>query len=298
MTRWLLPTLALLGFTAAAQERPRFAVRTDLVRLDVLVTDGRRPIRGLGVEDFEIRDNGVPQKLDRVLGEDARIDAWLVLDESGSVRNELSALVGAVQAFTQKLDAGDRSGLITFRHAIALRSALTAERSRLAPQLGLVTAEGYTSLRDAVFAALALREDSLDRSVMVVFSDGQDTMSWLTGEQVMRAAAQSDAVIYAVTGSRRGADNRNDGLAVSWRSGPGFLKELAEETGGRLLQTDSRRLTDVFTGIVAEMKARYLLTFYPAGVSAEGSHRLEVKVKGRRATVRARRGYIASTPVD
>jgi VWFA-related protein len=286
----------MLALPAAQQERPRFAVRTDLVRVDVLVTDGRRPIRGLGPDDFEIRDNGVLQRVDRVLGEEARIDAWLVLDESGSVRNELDALAGAARAFTERLGAGDRSGLITFRHAIALRSALTHDRSGLAPQLGLVTAQGYTSMRDAMFVALALREDSLERSVVVVFGDGQDTMSWLTGEQVMRVAAQSDAVIYAVTGSDRRGNDRHDGLAVSWRSGPAFLKELAEQTGGALLKTDSRRLSEVFAGIVAEMKARYALTFYPAGVSPEGWHRLEVKVKGRQARVRARRGYFASEP--
>jgi VWFA-related protein len=295
VTRWLLPFVAMLALGASEQERPRFAVRTDLVRVNVLVTDGGRPVRGLGPEDFEIRDNGVLQNVDRVLNEHAPIDAWLLLDESGSVRNQLDALTAAAGAFTEKLDTGDRSGLITFRHMVSLRSTLTGDRSRMTSQVGLATAQGYTSMRDAIFVALAMREDSLDRSLIVVFSDGLDTMSWLTDEQLMRAAAQSDAVIYGVTGSEVFEDDHDDGLAVSWRSRPGLLRDLAEQTGGTLLKTDARsNLSAVFAGIVAEMKARYSLTFYPSGVSPNGSHRLEVKVKGRRARVRARRGYFAS----
>jgi len=295
MTRWLLPVVVMLTLPATEQERPRFAARTDLVRVDVLVTDGARPIRGLSLEDFEIRDNGVLQRIDRVMSEHAPIDAWLLLDESGSVKNQLDALTGSAGAFTEKLETGDRSGLITFRHMVSLRSALTGDRSRVTSQVGLATAQGYTSMRDAIFVAVALRQDSLDRSLIVVFSDGLDTMSWLTDEQLMRAAEQSDAVIYGVTGSEVLEDDHHDGLAVSWRSRPGLLRDLAEQTGGSLLKTGSRsRLSDVFAGIVAEMKARYLLTFYPNGVSPKGSHRLEVKVKGRRARVRARRGYFAS----
>ena len=190
----------------------------------------------------------------------------------------------------------DRSGLITFRHALTLRAAPTLDRSQLLPQLALTHAEGYTSMRDALFLALALREESIERSLIVMFTDGQDTKSWLTDEQVIRAVEQSDAVIYAIKAAGAGERHSgDDGLTVSWRPRPGLLKELAEKSGGKLLTIDSpHNLSEVFTTIVNEMKARYVLTYYPSGVIRDGWHRLEVRVKRHRARVRARHGYFAA----
>jgi VWFA-related protein len=297
MTSLLLLLVGMLVLPLAAQQPPpRFSTRTDLVRVDVLVTDGRRVITGLGPQDFEIRDNGVVQRIDRVLRRDEPIDAWLLLDESSSVRLELGALIEAAKAFGASLDARDRSGLITFRHALTVRTALTPDRSPLFPQLTLTHAEGYTSMRDAVFLALALREESMQRSLILMFTDGQDTKSWLTDAQIIHAVDQSDAVIYAVTAANANDWNSgDDGLDVSWRPRRGLLKELAEKSGGKLLTTDSsRHLSDVFTTIVMEMKARYLLTYYPSDVTRAGWHRLEVRVKRPSVRVRARHGYFAT----
>lgn len=295
MTRWLVAAIAIVvSPVAARQTPPKFSTRTDLVRVDVLATDRRRPIGGLTAKDFELRDNGVTQRIDRVASEEAPIDAWLVLDESGSVRRDLDALVRAVGVFVSAPGANDRAGLITLRHNIAIRSDLTAARSGLTPQLRLATAEGYTSLRDALFLALALRQESIERNVIVAFSDGQDTMSWVTDQQLTRAVASSDAVIYAVTGLRRAPrDAGDDGLAVSWRGQSDLLRSLVDQTGGRLL-TPRTALDDAFTSILQEMKARYVLTYYPSGIAREGWHRIDVRVHGRRAQVRARRGYFGS----
>ena len=297
MTRRLVCVLAIVLSSAPMKSQaPRFSTRTELVRVDVLVTDDRHPIGGLRAEDFELRDNGIPQRIDRVLTREDPIDAWLALDESGSVRYELNALVGAARAFAAGLERDDRSGLISFRHAVKLRSALGKDPSGLPSGLRLVRAEGYTSLRDAIFVALALRNESIERSLILIFSDGADTMSWLTDEQLLRAVADSDAVIYAVTGPEgTRVDAGDDRLTVSWRSRGDLLKALTDQTGGRLLKADGRSdLSATVQAILTEMKSRYVLTYYPAGVRREGWHPIEVRVKGRRAQVRARRGYYGS----
>ena len=59
----LILAVACAGVAAVAQA-PTFSTRTDVVRLDVLVTDGAQPIMGLEARDFEVLDNGVPQKVD------------------------------------------------------------------------------------------------------------------------------------------------------------------------------------------------------------------------------------------
>jgi hypothetical protein len=78
------------------------------------------------------------------------------------------------------------------------------------------------------------------------------------------------------------------------RISPTFLKNLGEVTGGAVFEIESTKdLSQTFLRILAEFRQRYLLSFQPRGVSTTGWHRLEVRVKGRRGTVRARAGYEA-----
>jgi hypothetical protein len=72
-----------------------------------------------------------------------------------------------------------------------------------------------------------------------------------------------------------------------------FLRQVADETGGRLIQIDDISNMELeFASVLEEIKSRYLLTYYPTGVDEQGWHRLEVKLKNRKGDVRARRGYV------
>jgi VWFA-related protein len=125
-----------------------------------------------------------------------------------------------------------------------------------------------------------LAEADVGRGLVIVFSDGVDTSSWLEPKAVLDAAKRSDAVLYAVSS---GQSPRED-----------FLRELTEQTGGRLFRIESTKgLSAVFLEVLDEFRQRYLLSYSPAGVSHEGWHELKVRVKGRSATVRARPGYLA-----
>jgi VWFA-related protein len=283
-----LSTLMAAHAITAAQH-PVFRARTDLVRVATLVTKGRTPVAGLGVHDFEVFDNGVRQDLDGVLTEQASIDAVLVLDESGSVRKELPDLVTASDAFLDRLTSRDRG------HVLSVRASV----SRLEPgQATLLTrdrdpprAAGYTSLRDALALALAMRDPAFERAMVLVLSDGFDTMSWLREEQVLASAKRSDAVIYAVL-----ARTPNEREGPLFGATPDYLGTLAHETGGRVIATDpGKDLSTMFGTVLEEMRARYVLTFYPKGVSRTGWHELKVKVKRRGARVLSRRGYFAAS---
>jgi VWFA-related protein len=116
---------------------------------------------------------------------------------------------------------------------------------------------------------------------MIVFSDGLDTSSWLTSDLVLDAARRSDVVAYAVT--TRGAPKTS------------FLPDFSELTGGRLFEAESMQdLGKAFLGILNEFRQRYLVSYSPRGVPKQGWHRLEVRVKTRSATVKARPGYLAN----
>lgn len=170
--------------------------------------------------------------------------------------------------------------LLTFSHVVALREALTADAPRVRAALAAIAPGGSTSLVDAASAALLAAEPGPSRTLIIVFSDGQDTSSWLVPDRVVESARSSDSTVYAVTvrESRR----------------PEFLRALADVTGGAVIEIDSTQdLSATFTRILDEFRRRYVLSYSPQGVSREGWHRLDVRVRGRRADVRARPGYVA-----
>jgi VWFA-related protein len=277
----------------------------EAVRVDVLVTDGNRPIAGLTAADFELRDSGVPQRIDSVALEDVPLSIMLALDTSESVAGApLLHLKTAAAAVLDLLRKEDRAALLTFSHEVKLRSPWTEPTGLLAP-IALTDAGGATSLHDAAYAALMLKDERPGRSLVLVFSDGDDTSSWLPGAAVIDLARRSDSVVYAVGLSSR--TGLIPGYLVDFSSGlqappphvtvaaltGRFLAALAAETGGRYVDAEnSRELRDTFVRIVTEFRSRYLLMYTPRGVDSGGWHPLEVKLEGKRGKVTARRGYL------
>jgi VWFA-related protein len=277
--------LALLACSlatgAAAQAPPTFSAEVEAIRVDVLVTDGDRPLTGLGPADFEVRDNGVPQEVAYVSSEKLPLNVILALDTSASVAGEaLDRLRSAGRAVLDRLEPEDQAALVTFSHQVTLRQALTRDVASVARVLGQVEAEGETAVIDGSYAAVMLGEADVGRDLLIVFSDGVDTASWLTESQVLEAARRADLVVYGV--SVRGS-HRTD-----------FLRELGRLTGGSLLEVDSTRdLGTAFVRILDEFRQRYLVNYSPRGVPPGGWHELKVRVKGRRVSVKARAGYVA-----
>ena len=137
------------------------------------------------------------------------------------------------------------------------------------------------TLIDGAFASIVVGESDAGRSLLIMFSDGVDTASWLTSDAVLNAAKRSDVVAYA----------------VSVRSGarPDFLRDLASLTGGRLFEIEkTANLEATFLEILDEFRHRYLLSYTPRGVARDGWHKLDVRVR-RGGTVKARPGYLAGS---
>jgi VWFA-related protein len=282
----LLLALALQAATeteSATQAPQRFVARADAVRVDVLVLRDRRLVQGLSPSDFEIRDNGVVQRIEGIEVEHLPLNLLCVFDTSSSVRGpRLAQLRDAGRALLARLQPGDRAALLSFANRVELLAPIGDDRSAMAAALDRMSGANRTSLRDAVFAGLALREADQGRTLLLLFSDGQDTASWLTRAQVIDTAKRTDVVAYAV--AVRGASGRYGR----------FLDELTEETGGRVMIADSESdLGPTFVRILSEFRDRYVLTYQPAGVAGAGWHRLDVRLKGTRGTVVARRGYFS-----
>jgi VWFA-related protein len=270
-----------LSATAVAAQQPTFSSRVDAIRLDVLVTDRGQVVRGLRPQDFEVRDEGVLQEVDFVSLEKLPLNVGLGLDVSVSVSGErLDHLRRAGDALLQRLAGDDRAALLTFSHVVRLPHELTGDIPSIRQALATVAPSGQTSLVDGASAAIALSGSDVGRSLLIIFSDGVDTASFLSPDVVLQSARRADVVAY--------------GVAIRSRINPTFLKELGSLTGGSVIEIESTKdLSQTFLGILDEFRERYLLSYSPRGVPATGWHRLDVRVKGRRATVSARAGYQA-----
>ena len=268
---------------AVRAQQPAFSSKVEAVRIDVLVSEGGMPLRGLTAADFDVLDNGVRQSVDLISFEQIPVNLVMALDMSDSVAGErLDHLRAAGRAALAALQPRDRASLVTFSHQVTLAAPLSTDLDAVERALDEATGSGLTSLVDGVFAGVIVGEGDIGRALLIVFSDGLDTASWLTADAVLKDAGQSDVVAYAV--------------AVQSKLKPDFLRDLTSLTGGRLFEIEKTRdLTPVFRAIVDEFRHRYLISYTPRGVSKQGWHRLDVHVKRRGATVKARSGYVAGS---
>jgi tight adherence protein B len=264
-----------------APQQPTFSAKVEAVRVDVLVTSDGRPVAGLGTSDFEVRDNGVLQDVAVVSTEQLPLNVVLALDVSDSVKGvRLTHLRAASEALIGGLPPRDRAALLTFSHLLTLASPLTADLARVRGAIAGMQAHGATALFDATYTGMVLGEADTGRSLLIVFTDGADTASFLARDAVLGAARSTEVVVY--------------GAAVALPGRSAFVKDVAERTGGSLLELESiADLPGAFLRILDEFRQRYVLTYTPKGVASTGWHRLEVQVKGRRVLVKARAGYQA-----
>lgn len=287
--------IAPLCMIALARQQPTFRVGVDLVTVDVSVTRNVEPVSGLKAENFTVFDNGVKQKLERVIQEQVPLETFLVLDMSGSVAGpELEQLKAAASAFVSGLTSADKVALVTFAEKATIAQALTTDLDAFARALAAVEARGNTAIYDATHLAITLRKRGDTRGVAVVFTDGMDNASTMSAKAVVEAAERSDLVVYGVTVSPTRSEPAFGLPDLRGQFQVGFLRSLADTTGGRVFNASwGPRLKDVFGLILDDIRARYLLTYYPDKVAA-GWHKLQVKLNGVKGDVLARRGYYAA----
>lgn len=268
-----------LALAAILAQAPTFRSSIDRVQLDVSATRNGRPVSGLTAADFIVTDNGVVPDIESMAVNDSPLRVQLVLDASGSVSGErLRRLIDAGTGLLSALRQSDSAGLITFSTSVDLKVPMTRDLELVKRALAAVQGTGATSLRDAVELALATPPDATARTVVIVFSDGSDTSSWLRDAEVIESARRSGVVTHVVAVRAATVASR-------------FIPNVTDATGGRVFSASSADdLGRLFTSALDEMRARYLITFAPRA-PAPGWHELKVSVRRRGIDARTRAGY-------
>lgn len=288
--------LALVAAASQAPPPPVFAVGVESVYVDVFVTEGGRPVVGLTASDFELRDNGVRQPVEVVAVESFPLTTFLVLDTSGSVNGDkLEKLRAAGRALLGGLRTGDEAALVTFDEEVRVRVPPTSDRGHLDRALEGIRPGGATALFDALYAGTMLASGR-GRSLLVVFSDGEDNLSWLEAPQVRRVLVESNVLVQAVgivtEEERAGWPETLRGREPPEAPHVQALRQLAEATGGRFWGASAPgQLADAFLAILEAMKARYVLRFEPSRAKREGLHELDVSLTRRKGKVHCRKAY-------
>ncbi len=289
-------SVASLHAQAAAPAETTFRSSVDVVTIQTSVRDARgRAVQGLTPADFEVRDNGeVRPVLEIRTDRRSPISIALLVDMSGSMRVG-SKIAMARQAFDSVLmqlrDGEDEAGLFTFDSTLHERHALTSNLAALKDGLAVFEPFGSTSLYDATAAtARRLAESTAARKAVIVLTDGTDTSSEMTPEQVSGLASSIDVPVYVLATVASADQHAADAAAERRPSNGADLRQLAEWTGGRF--AFAKNFVETVTlaaGLVDELRQQYVLA-----IEAASSHewrRLDVRVKTPSAVVKARTGY-------
>jgi len=266
----------MLAAAVLAIQSPAFHSGVEVVAVDVSVTRGSAPVVGLTPSDFVVTDNGVEQRIDAVSVARVPLNVTLVLDTSTSVAGErLDALVRASELALDELRPDDDVSLVTFSSAVVRPVPSTGTFELVRSALRAINGAGRTRLRDAVFLALQAAPRDTARSLLLIFTDGIDSASWLSEAEVIESVRHASSVIHVV------AFRPHD-----------FLEQVAHEAGGRVWSASSNRdLDKLFTEAIRDMRDRYVVTYRPSGVNSSGWHALKVRLARAHGDVVARPGY-------
>ena len=280
----------------------RFSTSTNLVVLSAQAVDRHgRPVTDLKREEFRVYEDGRPQRLDHFsLGRESRARVLLLIDASGSMTTQLKTASArmAVLQILSALEPGDEAALAGFDHRYFGLVPFTTDRQKILAAFDAVETFGSTGLHDALDkGARDLASHGEGRRAVVVITDGVDTASQSSPEDVIARSRALDVPIYAVTvvsplddpHSPRFTGRERPAAAVA---GADVLARYALHSGGAAwVVSDFGGLRTAAASIAYELKHQYRLGYDPPEGPAR-FRRVEVRTTRKGVQVRTRSGYV------
>ena len=280
-------------------QAPAFRAGVDVVSLNVTVTDAaHRYITDLEMPEFSVFEDGVKQDITFFNRSQQPIALSLLLDSSASMEAQLGTLQTAAANFIHRLKPNDLAQIIDFDSRVEIRQAFTGNQAELESAIRKTAAGGSTSLYNAIYIALrelrkvkAVSEEEVRRQALIVFSDGEDTSSLVSFDEVLDLAKRSETAIYTI--ALRGTDVQTKGF----REAEYVVRTLSQETGGRaFFPARIEDLAAVYADIGDELASQYTLGYTSKNPKRDGAwRRLVMQVSRSNLTPRSKRGYYAPT---
>ena len=240
---------------------PAFRGGVEIVSLNVTATDSMgRYVTDLKESEFQVFESGVKQALTVFNRRENPIALSLLLDSSASMEYKLPTLQAAATNFVQRLKPHDIAEVVDFDGSVTLRQEFTSNHADLERGIQRMSAGGSTALHNAIYTSLkrlkkvqTTSDEEARRQALIVFSDGQDTSSLVTFEDVLDLAKHSETAIYTI-GLRDPHDQ-----ARGFSSSEFVLRQFSLETGGRsFFPSNISELSSVYGQIADELSSRYL----------------------------------------
>jgi len=276
-------------------------VGVNLVLVDATVkTKTGQIMADLKKENFEVREDGVVQKLEVFSRDELPINVALVLDLSDSIGPFLGPLRDAANTALAALKPDDEAAFFTFSTEAQMRVPFTKDKTEIANQINSFHAGGATNINDGIFLAsqYLLKLPPKGRRVIILISDdvGTDPGGQGTGDIVTEAIA-ADAVLYNL--KIPGYTPPQTLFAASMIPGLVNIRKVMDQTGGELFDVqDIAHLDTAFRALIQRIKTRYTLGYYTNASAALGKpHKLDVRLgpsfgkKGREYIVLSKTGF-------
>lgn len=286
---------------APSQQQSVIRVDVNLVMVDATVKTRAGQIMGdLKQDAFELREDGVTQKIEIFSRDELPLNVALVLDLSDSIGPFLGPLREAASTALAALKPEDEVALFTFATEAELRVPFTNDKTKIAEQINAFHVGGATNINDGIFVAAKylLSAPPKGRRVIILISDDVGTDAGGQGTRdIITECIAADTVLYNL--KIPGYNPPGTLFAASMVPGLVNIHKVMDQTGGEIFDVqDVAHLDSAFRALIERIKTRYTLGYYTKATAAEGKpHKLEVRLtpsfgkKGHDYVVLAKSGY-------
>lgn len=291
----LAAVLAAAAGTAAAQQVFRGGVDVVSLAVTVMDKDGRY-VSGLDRARFQVFEDGVLQEIVYFSREHQPIALTLLIDTSTSMEQKLPIAQQAAIGFARQLKPSDVAAVVEFDSRPVIIQDFTTDKALLEAAIRKTMAGGSTSLYNAIYVGLralqnqrsAAADQPVRRQAIVVLSDGEDTTSLVSYEDVLDLAKRSETAVYAI-----GLRSRDEAPGKGFREAEFVLRTLAQQTGGReFFVDDAKELPGIYQRIAEELANQYSIGYMSKNSRRDGAYRrIVVRVDQPSVVTRTKQGY-------
>jgi len=263
-------------------------MEVNLIELPVAVTDSAGlPISGLKQSDFVVKESGKPQSITNFdAASNLPLSVGLLIDHSGSMKPRMEATRKAAAEFLSRIiKPKDQAFVAGFSFDATKQAPFVSDVGSLEDQVrSIPDASGGTSLYDAIITGLYRFRNLQGRKALIILTDGEDTTSRITYDDMLQYARASRVPLYFI------------GIALGFTDigGTNNMKALAAETGAvAYFIKDAKALDATYAQLEKELRSQYLIAYNTQSSKTDKQYRpIEVTVNHADAHVRTIRGFL------